>query len=227
MAAVSLSISIVLIAAPASWAARSIHEFLDQKIADMDVRESTLFDTLVTIRQKNTDSVVFGFEDNRDPSKASVVLHSGNVRTLLSVLREAYPAYEFKVSAPGLINVCPARSYRGSQILDVHLAHFQAYGKRTVSDVISRLPNEVPELRNLLFPGKSGTLGASTEGGMEPTLNFAVDDVTVRQLLNKLSLYSLHLHSERDDRKQPLPVSWRYRFSTTDDGRPVPEFSTF
>jgi len=210
-------------------------ELLETPVAKLELHGASLFEALTALRQVNPQRIIFGFEDLDNGTRIDLNLRSATVGEVLSALRREVPSYRFEVANTGVIHVRPTGPKPCAQILDVKIAHFAATGRRTLSDVVSHLPAEVAELQRTIYPSAAGKIGASVSGGMEPELNFEVSNVTIRGLLDRISLYSIQLSKKAENRPRlgeaSPPISWRYSFtvdtSASNRWGGYPSFSAF
>jgi len=209
---------------------------LSIQLGAVRLQSASLFDALVAARQRNPEEILFGFvELPSQQQRVSLSLDSATLGEYLGHLTSSFPQYNVAVSSTGIVHIDPRSPSPAEDILRVKVARFEIHGHRAIGDVITHLTLEVPELRALVYPRQGGTVGASVSGGMEPKVDFKASNVTVRELLDMLSLYSAQLSRQPENLPKsgppPPPVSWKVSFH--EDPRAenalggYPELSTF
>jgi hypothetical protein len=165
--------------------------------------------------------MLLGLEKARgNRTDISLELKGVTVGEVLRQLCKSGPRYTYEFIGDSLINVFPLKAKEDtSNLLNIRVKHSVIKEKRMPLDLIPRVPDFAPELSRYLEQkaqehAKSsgspyGTVGARTSGDMDPQVTLEFRNMTVREILNAISLYSIQLSRQQLFLK---PVSWEYEF---------------
>lgn len=209
------------------------------KVDSLKVENADMEEALRLLRRKDYTKILIGFEkvpqwwEGKEPKNITLEVASATVEDILTQLCEADPRYAYEVVDNVLINVFPkeARNYEGN-LLNTAIQRFSAYGKHTPGGIIVAIREYAPELRDYLWQKRSeyyARKGVTPPGvpghgfrssGMSPQFDLELENMTVREILNAVVLYSLKLYRERPPDPtgwRPPPTSWMYEFTLKPD----------
>lgn len=136
-------------------------------------------------------------------------LRTGTVGQVLGKIINQDPRYDFEVIDEQLVHVFPRKSRRDpANLLNIQVEHFKVSGI-AYSELVSYLPYHVPELQlELMRRGRAGGVVGSvlSETGV-PTLRLELENVTVRDILNRVAQ-----ESESLKENEMGPTGWIYTF---------------
>lgn len=220
---------------------------LTVEITSLRIRSGDMEDALRRLRQADPSRILIGFEKiphregERDES-ISLELTNTTVGDCLDRLCEVDPRYTYEVVGGALINVFPwgAKS-DANDLLNIKVASFEFYGNELPHNLIIKIGDLAPELREYLrlkaeaYAKKTGkplgSAGSILSGNAPlPRISLKLQNVTVREILNAVVLYSVKLSHEGQLYGWP-PISWKYEF-IIDPNAPTglggyPRWSTF
>lgn len=198
---------------------------LDMKVELIKLDQVGMGEALRQLRSKNKEQILIGFEEishaeGQQQKPISMELSGLTVGAILNKLVAADPRYTYEVTAGSVINVFPRGAKNDpTNLLNIRVSKFALHGKFLPQDVIRRMGEYAPELRNYLtkkarehaaqtkiYPGGAGSI---LSGGMEPQIDLEMQNVTVREILNAIALYSVKLFHERPNW---FPIGWKYEF---------------
>jgi len=210
---------------------------MDVKIHELTIQDETMEQALRRLRQKDFTHILIGFESvahRRDEigKQISISVQNETVGDIIAELCRQDPRYTFETIEGVLLHVFP-KDHRSdpAKLLDIKIKSFSLDAKMAPAAVIDLVAFDVPELssymmkknaenarrRGLPPPGTAGSIGS---GNMDPTIHLHLTNVTVRQLLNDVVLYSRKLNAETlpdpTGNKIP-PTSWFYDFTIDPD----------
>jgi len=196
-------------------------------VHDMDIEEA-----LRLLRRSDYAEILIGLEkmphwwEGAETKPISLQLKDTTVGEILTKLCEADPRYTYEIIDDVLIHVY----WKGakddpSNLLNMKIHNFTVHGNYTPAAVILKTSQLAPELRDHLrekkkqFNAQRGIVPASPghnmRGNMTPEFHLELKDVTVREILNAIVLYSRRVYLERPPQptgwRQP-PTSWKYEF---------------
>jgi hypothetical protein len=224
---------------------------LSVRVESLHVDNADMEAALRALRGTNTTKILVGLEQvaHRPDEKAapiSLSLSNATVGEVLDGLCRQDPGYKYEVVEDVLVHVYPRN--RGSDpagLLSIRIATFSVRGVMAPSAVIFRIGELAPELasylrdmrneynaRHGIAPG--GSPGVTMHGNMEPYIRMELRNVTVREILNAVVLYSRRLNEEAipdANRNKPQPTRWMYEFVVDPRARTglggTPHWSTF
>lgn len=204
---------------------RSRQPILDTKIELIKLDQVGMEEALRELQGKNKEQILIGFEEvphakGQRQKPISIELSGLTVRAILDKLVAADPRYTYEVAAGSVINVFPRRAKDNpTNLLNIRVSKFALHGKLIPQDVIRRIGEYAPELRDYMakkaleraartkiYPGRVGSI---LSGGMEPQIDLEMQNVTVRDILNAITLYSVKLSQEHPNW---FPIGWKYEF---------------
>ena len=232
-------LSVVWLPSASEMSGQNGDSILDLKIDSLRVENADMEEALRLLRRKDYTKILIGFEkvpqwwEGKEPKNISLDVTNATVRDILDQLCEADPRYDYEVIDNVLINVFPkeARNYEGN-LLNIEIRRFSVHGKHTPRGVVVAIRGYAPELRNYLFQKRSeyyARKGVTPPGvpghgfssrGMSPQFDLELENMTVREILNAVVLYSLKLYRERPPNPngwRPPPTSWIYKFTLKPD----------
>ncbi|MCI0623355.1 MAG: hypothetical protein L0387_17135 [Acidobacteria bacterium] len=147
-------------------------------------------------------------------------LKDPTVGEILDQLCKADPRYTYEFSGETFINVFPlGAKVDPTNLLNLRVKHAVINEKRRPEVVIRRIPDFAPELAKYLEDMAKeqakrtgipyGTVGSRMRGNMDPQISLEFRNMTVREILNAVSLFSADLY--RKD-SHFAAVSWKYEF---------------
>jgi Tfp pilus assembly protein PilP len=222
---------------------------METPIKDYNVENVSIAEALVKLRAQDYRHVLIGFEQvpHREGEKRapiSLKIDAGTLGNVVQRLCQADPRYEYQVveSPVGqpklkgfMIEVRPRGAVNNpADILNMRVGDYEVDSNITAAGAISRISQDAPELREYLERKAeewaqrkgthSGEIGAIMSGNMvPPRFTLRLRDVTVRQILDAISLKSIEIYREEPDvdsrgmRGKPYPTGWRYNFVINPD----------
>ncbi len=198
---------------------------LSQTVESFHVEKGTMEEALRTLRQNDFAKILIGFEKipHREGEKTeslSLSVNNSTVGEILDQLCHRSSNYTYEIIEGTVIHVHPAHAESDPPgLLNMKVHDFSIEGKMLPAAVIQRISVLAPELetylaqkRNAYYTARGitpGSPGAIIGGNMDPTVNLHLHDLTVRQILDHVILYSVQL------RNQTSPTSIGYRLPTT------------
>jgi hypothetical protein len=204
---------------------------LSDPVESFQVENSTMEDALRTLRQKDFARILIGFEKvarprSEKPEPLSISLNNATVGQILDRLCQQSGEYTYGLVDGTIIHVHPAHAQSDpSGLLDLRISEFSAQGNMLPAALIVKIADLAPELTSYLAAKKSeyyarqnampGSPGAIGQGNMDPKINLDLKNMTVREILNAVVLYSVRLRNQTlaDSHGYKLPTaSWLYEF---------------
>jgi hypothetical protein len=209
---------------------------LDVPVKDFKVDHASMAEALLKLRISDVHHVVIGFERIPHPEAEkggpiSLEVSDGTLGSVVQRLCRADPRYEYEVISGLMIDIRPKGAAKDPKdLLNTKVQHYRIDVNVTAYQAIERIQEDAPELREFLRrkseewlretgrqPG--GVPGSMMSGNMvPPRFTLELHNVTVRQILDAISLKSIEMFKEGPDydaRGMPLkmaPVGWRYDF---------------
>ena len=205
---------------------------LSETVESFLIESGTMEDSLSVLRRTNTTKILIGFEKiarRRDEKERAISLSVVNstVGEILNDLCRQDADYTYEVLGGSLIHVYP-KNYQSDPagLLSLRISRFSIVAKMLPAAIIERIGELAPELesymsnkqaefyaqRGLAPPGSPGSI---MSGNMDPQINLDLENMTVRELLNAVVLYSRQLREQTPagigGYKTP-PTSWAYEF---------------
>jgi hypothetical protein len=196
------------------------------------LENGTMEDGLSVLRRTNTTKILIGFEKiarRRGEKERAISLSVVNatVGEILNDLCRQDTDYTYELVGGSLIHVYP-KNYQSDPagLLSLRISRFSIVGKMAPAAIIQRIGDLAPELASFmntkrgeyyakrgLSPG--GSPGSILSGNMDPEIHLELHDMTVREILNAVVLYSRQLMDQTPadigGNKIP-PTSWTYEF---------------
>lgn len=195
----------------------------------------------------NTErNIVIGFEripalEGHVMGRISLTVTDGSVEQIVQRLCLADPRYEFSVIDGLMIEVRPKGSTEDPKdLLNIKIRDYKIDGDFAVAQVIESIDKDAPELRDFLRrnreewavkrgQGSAGFAGSIISGNMpSPRFTLHLQNVTVRQVLDAVSLKSIEMFREG---KNFGPTRWEYSFVIDQDAPTglggYPKWTTF
>jgi len=195
------------------------------KMGLIKLDQVSMEEALRELRSKNKERILIGFEEiprakDQRQKPISMELSGLTVGGILDKLVAADTRYTYEVTAGSVINVLPRRAKTDpTNLLNIRISKFALHGKFLPQNVISRIGEYAPELgshlakkaqehaaRTKIYPGSAGSI---LTGGMEPQIDLELWNMTVREVLNSITLYTVKLSQEKPDW---FPIGWKYEF---------------
>ncbi len=196
------------------------------------IENGTMEDGLSVLRRTNTTKILIGFEKiarRRDEKERAISLSVVNatVGEILNDLCRQDTDYTYEVLGGSLIHVYP-KNYQSdpSGLLSLRISRFSIAGKMLPAAIIQRIGELAPELASHMSNKRAafyaqrglaptGSPGSNMSGNMDPQINLDLENMTVREILNAVVLYSQQLNNQTPPdwtgNKIP-PTSWIYEF---------------
>ena len=204
---------------------------LSEIVESFQVQDSTMEEALRALRQHDFARILIGFEKivHREGEKTeslSLSTNSATVGEILEQLCQQSTQYQYEVIEGGIIYVHPAHGDSDPLgLLNIKITDFSVEGKMAPDAIIWRIRDHAPELASYLNAKESeyysrrgivpGFPGAILHGNMDPEVNLHLQNMTVREILNAVVLYSRQLSDQTPadigGNKIP-PTSWMYEF---------------
>jgi hypothetical protein len=206
---------------------------LAARVRQFKIESATMQDALRLLRSTDATHILIGFESvahrpGETGKRISISIQNETVGEVMAELCHQDPRYAFETIEGVLLHVFP-KDHRSdpAKLLDIKIKNFSINAKMTPASVIDLVAIDVPELWSYMMkknvenarrkglppPGSAGSIGS---GNMDPTINIHLQNVTVRQLLDEVVLYSRKLNAETPldatGNKIP-PTSWSYDFT--------------
>lgn len=212
---------------------------LSAKVEGLTLQNATMEEALRALRATNPNQILIGFErvpHRRDEPEARLSL-SASSTTVEEILKAACgqdPRYAYDIAGGKVIEVRPVNSYADPQdLLDMSVRDFSVDEVMSPAAVISRIGELAPELASYMTDKKReyyasrgivpASPGAQMHGNMDPQIKIHLQNVTVRQILNGVVVYSHELYENAKPDwtgNRPVPTSWIYDF-TIDPAAPT------
>lgn len=211
---------------------------LSEIVESFQVQDSTMEEALRKLRQHDFARILVGLEKiaHRESEKTeslSLSTNSATVGQILEQLCQQSKQYQYEVIEGGVIYVHPAHADSDPLgLLNIKITDFSVEGKMAPAAVIERIGELAPELASYLDAKKNeyysrrgivpGFPGAILHGNMDPAVDLHLRNMTVRQILNAVVLYSRQLSDQTPPdiggNKIP-PTSWIYEFVMNPEAR--------
>ncbi|HXJ93049.1 MAG TPA: hypothetical protein VMT20_09220 [Terriglobia bacterium] len=206
------------------------------------VENANMAEALLALRSSDVDHIIIGFErmphlPGEKGGPISVALTGGTVGQIVQRLCEADPRYEYEVLEGAMVVVRPQNATTDpSDLLNLEIQTYTIDAKVGAGEAIEHVWEDAPELRSLLrrkleerakrTGESSGFPGSIMSGNMPPPrFTLHLHNVTVRQILDAISLKSVDMFRQGPDygpNGMPLkmaPTGWEYDF-TVDPNAP-------
>ena len=205
-------------------------------VSSFEVREASMAEALRKLRDSDVARVVIGFE--RIPHAAgsrgvpiTLSLRDTTVGGVVRRLCQADARYEYEVIKGQMVEVRPTWATADPRdLLNMRIRHYAIDADAEPEQVITSVPEDAPELRRFLARkrhrwaqeagvSEGGSAGSILSGNMTPPrFSLNLRDVTVRQILDAISLKSIRMFETgkyNAANGTPLrsgPVGWQYDF---------------
>ncbi len=214
-------IPLLLIGATTIWNGWSLASYerlradiLAQKIPFLEVRDASIIEAIHTLKI-NVPSrwIIFTLEVapyyGAPEKNLTLDLRDSSVKDILERLTSQDPRYDYLVIDETLIHVFPrdAKDDTGN-LLNLKVSHFEISEGRY--DLLLKYPlYHIPELQiEYMKRSKSGRIvGSMMGGGDVPKVSLSLRDVTVREILNHISLKTKDFPEQTNIR-----TGWMYTF---------------
>lgn len=204
---------------------------LTETVESFRVEDSAMEGALRALRQKDFSRILIGFESiarRRDEKieSLSLSLTNATVGEILDQLCRQSREYTYEITDGSIIHVHPVRAQSDPPgLLDLKISEISIEANILPAAIIVRIGELAPELASNLDAKKSeyyatrhiipGSPGAIGHGNMDPQTNLHLRNMTVREILNSIVLYSVQLRNQTpaDSHGYKLPTaSWIYEF---------------
>ena len=230
--ALGISAVISLLTAPAARCSRQDDSILSLPVASYEVENTTMEEALRVLRATNPSRIVIGLEKvaHRSYEKQktlSVSISNSTVGEVLDTLCKQDPRYAYETVQGLLVHVYPRNGQSDPPgLLSIRISKFSIDAKMAPAAVIGRISELAPELSSFLTRKRTefyarrgivpGSPGSNMTGNMDPEIHLDLHNLTVREVLNAVVLYSLQLNKQLPPdwtgNKIP-PTSWIYDFT--------------
>ena len=204
---------------------------LSEIVESFQVQNSTMEEALLTLRQRDFTRILIGFEkiahwEGEKTESLSLSTNSATVGEILQQLCQQSMQYQYEFIEGGLIYVHPVHGESDPLgLLNIKITDFSVEGNMAPQAIISRIGELAPELAAYLNAKKGeyysrrgivpGFPGSILHGNLDPEVNLHLQNMTVREILNAVVLYSRQLSAQTPadigGNKIP-PTSWMYEF---------------
>lgn len=198
--------------------ARSV-SILEATIRAGAVREALLPQVLQVIHARaEGKTVLFGLEmtpsDGKDQKRYTFRWGTATLREVLDKLVEQDPRYTYDLAAPNVVHIYPLSARADPEdLLNIRVKHFRVESE-DYSVVLSSIRFYVPELDQEIRSrqGQDLALGSGVAGTVlrpldAPKFSLELQDVTVREILNRVLQESLPAQAHPG-----VPAGWIYQF---------------
>ncbi|HXM94367.1 MAG TPA: hypothetical protein VOA64_08960 [Candidatus Dormibacteraeota bacterium] len=205
---------------------------LSERVGSFHIENGTMEEGLRTLRQTNKTRILIGLEkvahrQNEKEKTLSLSLSGATVDEILNGLCQQDPRYTYQIASGLLIHVYPKNGLSDpAGLLSLRVSRFSIANRVSPAAVIQRIGELAPELASYMSNQQAeyyaqhalsppGSPGAYMSGNMDPQIHLDLHDVTVREILNAVVLYSQQLNEQTSadwtGNKIP-PSSWIYDF---------------
>ena len=204
---------------------------LSETVREFHIENGTMEEGLRALRQTDAARILIGFEkiahrqDEKD-KLVSLSLSDATVSEIIDGLCRQDPRYTYEIVS-GVIHVYPINGQSDpAGLLDLRVSRFSIADKMAPAAIIQRIGDLAPELASFmstkrreyyakrgLSPG--GSAGSIMSGNMDPEIHLELHDMTVREILNAVALYSRKLRDQTPPDiggNKIRPTSWVYEF---------------
>ena len=202
-----------------------------QRVESFLIENGTMEEGLRALRRTNPTRILIGFEkvahrQNEKEKTVSLSLSRAPVEEILNGLCRQDPRYTYEIVSSLLIHVYPKNGRDTAGLLSLRVSSFLIDDKMPPAAVIQRIGELTPELVSYMSNKRAeyyaqhalsppGSPGAILRGNIAPQIHIDLRDVTVREILNAVVLYSQQLNEQTPPdwtgNKIP-PTSWIYDF---------------
>ena len=207
------------------------NSLLSERVEVFRVEKSTMEEALRTLRQSDAAKILIGFEkiphrEGERTESLSLSVNNGTVGQILDQLCQQSRNYTYEVTQGTVIHVHPTHADSDPPgLLNIKVRDFSIEGKMLPAAAIQRISLLAPELHTYLTEKREayyasrgtapGSPGAILGGNMDPAVNLHLHDLTVREILDQLVVYSVQLRDQTPPTStgSRLPAtSWMYEF---------------
>ena len=227
----SLTIAVSLLTSQGQTLVKSQEFPMLERVGEFHIENGTMEDGLRALRQTNPARILIGFEkvahrQNEKDKLVSLSLSDATVGEIIDGLCRRDPRYTYEIVS-GLLHVYPTNGQSDpAGLLSLRVSRFSIADKMLPAAIIQRIGDSAPELTSFMstkrgeYYAKSGrspggTPGSIMSGNMDPEIHLELHDMTVREILNGVVLYSRQLRDQTPagigGYKIP-PTSWAYEF---------------
>ncbi len=203
---------------------------LDVRIEAFRVSDQNMFGALRALRSTNPSRILIGFESiparrDEEQYRISLELTDKSVKYVLHQLIQRDPRYTYELTGSQLVNIYPKNAKEDpDDLLNIRVETFVVDDEMWPHDAVHRISIYAAELREFLARKRGehlerlmkagvmppGSAGASMSGNApKPRMTLELKDVTVREILNSIALYTAAHAKEIPGGN---PVSWHYDF---------------
>jgi len=226
---VTMNVALLTLLVPTNTGKLSI---LSETVSSFHIENGTMEEGLRALRQNNKTRILIGFEkvahhQNEKEKAVSLSLSGASVEDVLKGLCQQDPRYTYEVVRGLLIHVYPKNGLSDPPgLLSLRVSSFSIADKMLPAAIIQRIGELAPELSSQMRNKRAayyaehalslpGSPGAIMSGNMDPQVHLDLHDMTVREILNAVVLYSQQLNGQTPadftGNKIP-PTSWIYDF---------------
>jgi len=210
---------------------REERTILSEKVAPFHIENEPMEEGLHVLRQTNLTKILIGFEkvahhQNEKERTVSLSLSDATVGEILDSLCQQDPRYTYQIVKGLLIHVYPKNGMSDpAGLLSIRISRFSVEGKMPPAAIIQRIGELAPELASHMSNKRGeyyarrgplpGSPGSNVSGNMDLQVSIHLENMSVREILNEVVLYSQRLNSQTPPdwtgNKIP-PTSWTYDF---------------
>ncbi len=196
------------------------------EVKSFAIKEADMQEALRTLRADDVTRIVIGFErilhrEGEEDKRISLELRNTTVGEILRRLCEADRRYEYEVVNGQVVEIRPkGAKNHPNDLLNIRIREYSVDRNQLPDGAIVLINQDAPELREFLrckaaewirktgkYPGYPGS---NLSGNMPlPGFRMHLRNVTVREILDAIALYSVRLFKEG---KTYGPVGWEYDF---------------
>jgi hypothetical protein len=220
------------------------------RVAAFKVEKKNMAEALLALRSEDVKDIVIGFEriphiEGEKGGPISLAVTDTTAGEVVRRLCQADPRYEYQVVESSavqpdlkgpMIEIHPRGAGQDpADLLNIRVRDYKVDANITPEAAIEHIHEDAPELREFLYrkalewlketgcqPG--GSPGSLISGNMvPPRFTLHLQDVTVRQILDEISMRSIQMFKEGpnfDSSGRGLrsgPTGWQYDFVTNPD----------
>jgi len=227
---------VALILTPLQGKAQTpLSSILNRKVSSINLHNVAMDEALKQLRLNDVDEILIGFEEvPRVRARQRRPISVEGTQVMIGWILDRFiaddPRYTYEVTRDGIINVYPVGAKDDpNDLMNIRVSKVAIHGQYYLPSFLSRLDLWVPALATRLQKAakdyqaktRTGRVGFATAGGkwdatlpIHPQVDLELQNLTVRELLNALVLYSVKIYRGR---LNSFPMSWKYEFIVDPD----------
>jgi hypothetical protein len=210
---------------------QQVGSVLSIRVDSFQIENGTMEDALRALRLTDNSRILIGFEKvARRPGEKektlSLSVSNATVGEILNNLCRLDSRYNYEPVRDLMVHVFPVNhSSDPAGLLDIRIADVSIEGKVSPVGAVEGIASFAPELFRYMAKKHeeylekrgivSGSPGSNMSGNGDPDFHLHLENITVRQLLNELVIYSIEVSRNSKPNiggiKIP-PTSWIYEF---------------